>query len=55
MSAPVFSPAGAVSLQLVLTGMPRNLSAKKIEHYAERLRTVAGLITNESRGKFPLG
>ncbi len=53
MSAPVFSPAGTVSLQLVISGMPRALSPAKIEHYAERLCAAAAVVTSETHGKFP--
>jgi len=53
LSAPVFSPAGTVSLQLVLTGMPSGLGVKKIERYAERLCAAAALITNETHGRRP--
>jgi DNA-binding IclR family transcriptional regulator len=53
LSAPVFSPAGAVSLQLVISGIPSTLSVKKIERYAERLCAAAALITSETHGQRP--
>lgn len=53
IAAPVFSPAGTVSLQLTIRGMARNLSTAQIEHYAERLCAAAALITNETHGKVP--
>lgn len=53
LSAPVFSPTGAVSLQLVISGMPRTLSAAKIERYADRLCAAAALITSETHGRMP--
>jgi DNA-binding IclR family transcriptional regulator len=53
ISAPVFSPTGAVSLQLVLSGMPSNFNASQIEHYAERLCATAALITDEIHGRRP--
>ena len=53
LSAPVFAPDGAVSLQLVISGMPSTLSPKKIERYAERLSAAAALITSETHGQPP--
>ena len=42
----VFAPTGEASLQLVLSGLPRDLSARDIDLYAERLRATAAVITN---------
>ena len=53
ISAPVFSPAGAVSFQLVVTGLPGNLAAGEIERYAERLCATAASITSETHGRRP--
>jgi len=53
IAAPVFSPAGTVSLQLVLSGMPINLDGRQIERYAEKLCTTAALITEEIHGRRP--
>jgi DNA-binding IclR family transcriptional regulator len=53
ISAPVFSPAGQVSFQLVITGLPNDLSVQKIERYAQRLCATAALITNETHGRRP--
>jgi DNA-binding IclR family transcriptional regulator len=53
IAAPVFSPAGMVSLTLVISGMPSSLSAPQIERYAERLCATAALITNEIHGRTP--
>jgi DNA-binding IclR family transcriptional regulator len=53
ISAPVFSPAGAVSLQLVISGLPSKLSAEQVELYAERLCATAALITSETHGRKP--
>jgi hypothetical protein len=47
ISAPASSPAGTVSLQLVLNGMPSKLNANQIEHYAECFCATAALITDE--------
>lgn len=53
ISAPVFSPTGTVSLQLVISGMSRILSVAKIERYAERLCATAALVTSETHGRKP--
>ena len=52
--APVFTPTGAVSLQLVLSGMPSNLSIGEIERYAEKLCATATSITSETHGRNPI-
>jgi DNA-binding IclR family transcriptional regulator len=53
ITAPVFSPAGAVSLQLVISGMPRNLGTEEIERYADKLCATAASITTETHGRRP--
>jgi len=53
ISAPVFSPSGQVIFQLVITGLPGDLSVQKIERYAQRLCAVAALITSETHGRRP--
>lgn len=53
ISAPVFSPTGAVTLELALSGMPENLSAEEIERYAQRLRATAAIVTSETHGRMP--
>jgi DNA-binding IclR family transcriptional regulator len=53
ISAPVFSPVGTVSLQLVLSGLPSDLTAKDIGIYAERLCAAAAVVTNETHGRRP--
>lgn len=53
LSAPVFSPAGKVSFQLVISGLPSNLDTQTAERYAERLCAAAALITSETHGKRP--
>lgn len=53
ISAPVFSPAGTVAMELSLSGMPDNLSRAEIEQYAERLRAVAAIVTSETHGRQP--
>lgn len=53
ISTPVFSPAGTVSFQLVISGLPSHLSAAETAHYAERLCTAAATITSETHGRRP--
>jgi DNA-binding IclR family transcriptional regulator len=53
ISAPVFSPSGKVSFQLVMSGLPSDLSVQKIERYAKRLCATAALITSETHGRRP--
>ncbi len=53
ISAPVFTPNGAVSLALMLTGMPMNLTGSGIAEYAERLRLSAATVTSETHGRPP--
>jgi len=53
IAAPVFSPDGSVSLELVTTGLPSNLGAKEIGRYAERLCAAAAVVTGEVHGRYP--
>ena len=53
IAAPVFSPDGSVSLELIATGLPSNLGAKEIERYAERLCAAAAIVTGEVHGRYP--
>lgn len=53
ISAPVFSPAGTVSFDLTMSGMPSNLDVKKIEEYTERLCAAAAVVTSEMYGRPP--
>ena len=53
IAAPVFSPAGTVAFQLVLTGMPTDLSRGQIRSHAERLCATAATITTETHGQVP--
>jgi DNA-binding IclR family transcriptional regulator len=54
IAAPVFSPDGSVSLELVITGLPSNLGARDIERYAERLCAAAAVVTGEVHGRYPI-
>lgn len=53
ISAPVFSPAGAVEVELTLSGLPPALGSIEIERYAERLRAAAAIVTAEIHGRVP--
>lgn len=53
LSAPVFSPEGEVTLDLVITGIPHRLNAQEVEHYAQRLRAAAAVVTSETHGRIP--
>jgi DNA-binding IclR family transcriptional regulator len=53
IAAPVFSPDGSVSLELVITGLPSNLGVKEIERYAERLCAAAAVVIGEVHGRYP--
>lgn len=53
ITAPVFSPTGEVSLQLVLSGLPSHLGAHEIARYAEKLCATAASITSETHGRKP--
>jgi DNA-binding IclR family transcriptional regulator len=53
ITAPVFSPAGRVSLELTLGGLPPNLSHMELERYVERLRAAAAVVTGETHGRVP--
>ena len=54
LSAPVFSPVGSVCLQLVISGMPVDLSVRQIERYVQRLCTAAAIITGDIHGRRPM-
>ncbi len=53
MSAPVFSPAGTVAFQIVMSGMPADMGWPEIEAHAERLCATAAMITSETHGRRP--
>ncbi len=54
LSAPVFSPAGEVVFEVVVSGVPGNLSATEVARYADRLCAAAEIITSETHGRVPL-
>ena len=53
ITAPVFSPAGQVSLELTLGGLPPNLKSSELERYVKRLRAAAAVVTSETHGRVP--
>lgn len=53
ITAPVFSPAGQVSLELTLGGLPPGLTRFEFNRYVERLRATAMLVTSETHGREP--
>lgn len=54
ISAPVFSPQGTVAFLLLLSGLPKQLTPRETETYAEKLRLAAALVTNEIHGRAPV-
>ncbi len=53
ISVPVFSPTGAVTMELALSGMPDGLSLGEIERHIERLRAAAAIVISETHGRMP--
>ena len=53
LSAPVFSSAGDIVLELTASALPANLSVKEIELYISRLRASAAFVTAEIHGRSP--
>jgi len=52
--APVFSSSGTVIFQLVLSGLPGNLTPRKVERYIERLLAAAAAVTSQINGRVPV-
>ncbi|MDE2404114.1 MAG: helix-turn-helix domain-containing protein [Sphingomonadales bacterium] len=53
ISAPVFAPSGSVAFQLVMSGLPSDLTAGQIAGHVERLCATAAQITSETHGRAP--
>jgi DNA-binding IclR family transcriptional regulator len=53
VAMPIFSADGRVSLQLVLSGFPRNMTAKKMDRCVEKLSAAAIAITSDLNGRMP--
>jgi DNA-binding IclR family transcriptional regulator len=51
--APVFSSSGTVIFQIVLSGLPGNLTPRKLERYIERLLATAAAVTSQINGHVP--
>lgn len=54
ITAPVFSPAEKVSLELTLGGLPPELPPSEIERCVERLLAAAAVVTQQNHGHMPL-
>lgn len=55
IAAPVFSGAGTVAMQVVISGLQRGMETARIEEYAENLCAAAARITSALNGRLPKG
>ena len=53
ISAPVFSPEATVRFEMTVCALPGNLSVEEIEHYIQRLRAAAAIVTRDTYGRAP--
>ena len=53
LAASVFSPDGEIGFEILMSGMPADLSEAEFERYAGRLLLTADVVTNEIRGRKP--
>lgn len=53
LAAPVFSPNGDISFELLMGRLPVDLSEAELERYAARLLQATDIVTNEIRGRKP--
>lgn len=53
IAAPVFTSTATVAFQLVLTGLPPDLEARRIDACAQRLCATAAVVTAEIHGRQP--
>jgi DNA-binding IclR family transcriptional regulator len=53
VSAPVFSPDGDISFEILMSGLPVDLNEAEFERYAARLTLAAETVTKEIRGRRP--
>lgn len=51
ITAPVFSPAGEVTLELSLGGLPTELTPAELERHVERLLAAAAVVTREAQAR----
>nr|WP_241696178.1 helix-turn-helix domain-containing protein [Solimonas terrae] len=55
IAAPVFAPDASMAFQLVLSGLPATLTARKLERCIERLLAAAVAVTDQMNGSVPAG
>lgn len=53
LAAPVFSSDGEISFEILMSGLPVDLSEAEFERYAGRLLLAADIVTKEIRGRKP--
>lgn len=53
ISAPVFSPEGDISFEILMSGFPVGLNEDEFKRYASRLTLAAETVTKEIRGRRP--
>lgn len=53
LAAPVFSPDGDISFEILMGRLPVDLSEAEFGRYAARLLQAADIVTNETRGRKP--
>jgi DNA-binding IclR family transcriptional regulator len=53
LAAPVFSPEGDISFEMLMSGLPVDLTEAEFDRYAARLKLAADTVTKEIRGRKP--
>ena len=53
VAAPVFGPDGEISMEMLISDLPVDLSEVQFERHASRLLLAADIVTNEIRGRKP--
>lgn len=53
IAAPVFSSDGEIALEMLMSGLPVDLSEREFERHAARLLLAADIVTREIRGRKP--
>lgn len=54
LAAPVFSPDGEVSFEILMSGLPVDMTVTDFERCTARLLLTADIVTNEIRGRKPV-
>jgi DNA-binding IclR family transcriptional regulator len=54
LAAPIFSPEGEVSFEILISGLPVNLNEREFAHYTSRLLLAADIVTKEIHGRKPI-